>query len=378
MAKGSPPLHAVILAGGAGERFWPASRRARPKHFLRVVGEQTLLAATLERARRCTSEDRIWIVCSDEHARMTRRESRLPASRVLLEPRRRNTAMAVAWAAHRIQAVDPDGVMVVLPADHHVPDVRAFARDVSLSARAAADADVLVTLGVRPSRPEPGYGYIQNGKPVAGHRRLRQVRRFVEKPNLATARRWVKRGDYRWNAGIFIWKARVLLEEIERHAPDLHRALAPFRSAVRRGVRRPRPSSRQAAIRAYRRAPSLPVDVAVLERSDRVWTLPVDFAWSDVGTWASLAEELGVGTPGRGPRAEAGNRIPRGRVGGTLFEGARDNLVWAGDRLVVLLGVEDLVVVDTEDVIFVTKLNTGSDVRGLVAKLRETGRKAHT
>jgi mannose-1-phosphate guanylyltransferase/mannose-6-phosphate isomerase len=374
VGKDSPPVHVVILAGGAGERFWPASRSEHPKHFLEVVGEQTLLEGTLARARRCTRADRIWIVCGEQLGRKTRRFSGLPASRVLLEPRRRNTAMAVAWAAHRIRAVDPDAVMVVLPADHHVPNVGAFARDISLAARAAAGSDVLVTLGVRPTRAEPGYGYIQNGKPISGHRRLREVRRFVEKPDAATARRWVKRSDYRWNAGIFIFKAGVLLEEVARHAPDLHRALAPFRPPRSRGARRPRPSSKQAAQNAYRRAPSLPIDVAVLERSDRVWTLPVEFKWSDVGTWASLAEELGVGRPGK----RAGNRAPGGldgsRKGSVLLHRASNNLVWPGDRLIALLDVEDLVVVDTGDVIFVTKLDPGSDVRGLVAKLRETGR----
>lgn len=374
-----PSLHAVVLAGGAGERFWPASRRARPKPFLRVVGGQTLLEATLARARRFAHADRIWIVCGAEHARAVRAESGLPASRVLVEPQRRNTAMATAWAAQRVEAVDPGAVMVVLPADHHVPDVRAFARDVRVAARAAAAASVLVTFGVAPTRPETGYGYIQAGGPAPGHPRLERVRRFVEKPDLARARRYLRRGDYRWNAGIFVWKARVLLEEIEAHAPALHGALAPLRPAPPRSGRgagrRPAPGSRRAVLAAYRRAPSLPVDVAVLERSQRVWSLPVDFAWSDVGTWYSLATELGVGRSGSGSGGEAGNRVLGGSV---LLEGARNNLIWAGNRLVALLAVEDLVVVDTEDVIFVTKLGAGSDVRALVAKLREAGRRELT
>jgi mannose-1-phosphate guanylyltransferase/mannose-6-phosphate isomerase len=358
----SPPLHAVILAGGAGERFWPASRSARPKQLLRVLGGQTLLGATLERARRFAREDRIWIVCGAEHARAVRRETGLPASRVLVEPRRRNTAMAVALAAHRVIRVDPDAVMAVLPSDHHIPDAAALARDVRAAARAASAAEVLVTLGVAPTRPETGYGYIQVGAPAKGFPGLRGVRRFVEKPDARTARRYVKRGDYRWNAGIFVWKARVFLDELDRHAPDVHRALEP--------LRRPGGHTRRALEAAFRRAPSRSVDVAVLERSERVWTLPVRFAWSDVGTWASLAEELGVGR-GRGRAKDAGNRVLGGKA---LFEDARGNLVWAGDRLVALLGVEDLVVVDTEDVIFVTKLDGRSDVRRLVAKLRDGGR----
>lgn len=356
----------MVLAGGAGERFWPASRRARPKPFLQVVGGRTLLEATLSRARRFARPDRVWIVCGAEHARAIRSESGLPAARVLVEPRRRNTAMAAAWAAHRVRAVDEDAVVAVLPADHHVPDEAAFARDVKRAARAAAD-DVLVTLGVAPTRPDTGYGYIQGGAPVPGHAGFLQVRRFVEKPDAATARRYLRRGDYRWNAGIFVWRAGVLLEEIARYAPELHRALAPLRG--------PRRRTRKAVETAFARAPSLPVDVAVLERSERVWTLPVRWAWSDLGAWPSLAEELGVGRAGPGPGGAAGNRVvTAGRGGGAFLEGSRRNLVWSNDRLVVLLGVEDLVVVDTEDVIFVTKLDAGSDVRALVAKLREAGR----
>jgi mannose-1-phosphate guanylyltransferase/mannose-6-phosphate isomerase len=369
-----PPIHAVVLAGGAGERFWPASRQAKPKQFLRVVGDQTLLEATLARARRFAREDRIWIVCGAEHARLARKESGLPASRVLVEPRRRNTAMAAAWAAHRVKSVDPEAVMVVLPADHHVPDVSAFARDVKLSARAASEAEVLVTLGVAPTRPETGYGYIQAGAPAAGYGRLHRVKRFVEKPDATTARRYLRRGDYRWNAGIFIWKAQTLLEEIEAHAPELHRALTPLRR--KRGGRLPGGNTRRAVEAAFRRAPSVPVDVAVLERSRRVWTLPVEWKWSDVGAWASLAEELGVGRADGGPAGRGSNRVLGG--GDVLLQGAESNLVWAGDRLVALLGVEDLIVVDTEDVIFVTKLDAESDVRGLVAKLRKTGRRELT
>lgn len=370
----APAIHAVVLAGGAGERFWPASRRRRPKPFLEVVGGRSLLAATLDRARRFAGPDRVWAVCGEEHARAVRRESGLPASRVLVEPLRRNTAMAAAWAALRIGADDPDAVQAVLPADHHVPDAAAFARAIRRAARAAGEGRALVTLGVRPSRPDTGYGYIQEGPPVGrAFPGLRRVRRFVEKPDAARARRFLRSGRHRWNAGIFVWTSGTLLEEVERCAPDLHRALAPLRAA-------PRSRSRARIARAYRRAPSLPVDVAVLERSRRVWTLPVDFAWSDVGTWASLAEEL----DGRAPRARAASRGPHGAAGranrvvaGDLVAlDAHANLVWAAEgRTVALLGVEDLAVVDTGDVILVTKLERSSDVRRIVAELARRGRR---
>jgi mannose-1-phosphate guanylyltransferase/mannose-6-phosphate isomerase len=366
----APELHAVIMAGGAGERFWPASRVARPKPFLEVVGGRSLLDATLDRARRFAAPENVWIVCGHEHAAAMRKASGLPSSRMLVEPRRRNTAMAVAWASLRIQAEDPDAVVAVLSADHHVPDDRAFARAIRKSARAASGAGVLVTLGVVPTRPDTGYGYIQEGEPAGrGYPGLRRVRRFVEKPDAARARRYLAAGTYRWNAGVFVWSAGTLLDEIEACAPDLHRALGPL-------IAHPRGRNRDAVEASYRRAPSVPVDVAVMERSRRVWTLPVDFAWTDVGTWASLAQELGVGSPKRGSDAlRAGNRVISGDV---LVEDARNNLVWGGDRLVTLLGVEGLAVIDTHDVILITKLESSSDVRKIVARVKRDGRSGLT
>jgi mannose-1-phosphate guanylyltransferase/mannose-6-phosphate isomerase len=356
----------VILAGGAGERFWPASRRRHPKPLLEVVGGQSLLAATVQRARRF-ARDRVWLVCGNEHARAMRTASGLPAGRVLVEPQRRNTAMAVAWAAQRIVSEDPDAVMAVLSADHYIPDVAAFASDIRLSARAAAAADVLVTFGVKPTRPETGYGYIHLGKSASrAYPGLRSVRRFVEKPDAATARRYLRSRDYRWNAGIFVWKARTILDEIAVCAPELDRALAPLRRSSRR---------RAQVEQCYSRAPSLPIDVAVMERSKRVWSRPVDFAWSDVGTWQSLAEELGVGervSPRRGRQRDHGRtRV----IAGEVLQHASDrNLVWARDRLVALVGVEDLAVIDTGDALLVAKLDRSSEVRELVATLKREGR----
>jgi mannose-1-phosphate guanylyltransferase len=381
MSRAAAPIHAVILAGGAGERFWPASRRHYPKPFLRVVGGKTLLDATLARAARFARRDRIWIVCGNEHAQAIRDESGLPAERILVEPERCNTAMAVAWAALRIRADEPDAVMATLSADHHIPDASAFARAIRSSARAASQAGVLVTLGIRPTRPDTGYGYIQTDAAVgAEHPGLHAVKRFVEKPDARRAARYLARGDYLWNAGVFIWGVDRLLLEIERWTPALHRALAPLRE-------KPKGRNATAVARTYAKAPSLPIDIAVMEKSDRVWTIPVDFGWSDVGTWASLADELGVGEPlspgmrkltrkrvepsGKAAGDDAGNRVVAGDV---LIADSHSNLVWGGDRLVALLGVDDLAVVDTDDVILVTKLTAGSDVRKLVAALKSRKR----
>ncbi len=357
MARLEDSIHAVILAGGAGERFWPASRKAIPKPFLKVVGGDSLLTSTLSRTGGFANSAQIWVVAGHEHARAVRAETGLPARRVLVEPMRRNTAMAVAYAATRIRSEDPDAVMVVLPADHVIPDARAFRTAIRKAARAARDADVLVTLGVEPKRPDTGLGYIQRG-PAVGSKApgLHRVRRFVEKPNERTARRYLQRGDYLWNAGIFAWSVGTILEELETHAPEIQRAWAPWLGSRRR------PTAEQLR-RIYRRAPSVPIDVAVLERSRRVWTLPVRFHWNDVGTWAALAEELGV---------KSG--CSRSIAGALVECDSGANLVWSEDRTIALLGVEGLAVIDTPDALLVARLDRSPDVRTLVARLQSSGR----
>ena len=347
-------MHAVVLAGGAGERFWPRSRQRLPKPFLSVGdGGESLLGATVRRAWRFAGE--VWVVCGRDHARGVMRVTGIPPGRLIIEPERRNTAMAAGVAAARIAAEDPDAVLAVLPADHRIPDAGALAAAVRRAAAAADRERVLVTLGVRPTRPETGFGYIQMGEPAGpGFAGLHRVRRFVEKPSAVRARGFLRRGGFLWNAGIFVWRADTILEEIERHAPDLYAALAPVR-------RRPRAS---AALReAYARAPSLPVDVAVLERSRRVWVEPVSFRWSDVGTWQALAEDL-AGAPGR-------NRVLAGELVAIESTG---NLVWAGERLVALVGIDGVAVVDAGDALLVARLERSGDVRRVVERLRAQGR----
>ncbi len=355
-----PRIHAVVLAGGAGTRFWPLSREARPKPMLRVAdGSSTLLEATVARARAFAPASRTWLVCGREHARPMGRLARIPAARTRAEPRMRNTAAAVALAAERIAASDPDAVLAILSADHRIPDRRAFAAAIRRAARAASRQDVMVTLGVQPTRPDPAYGYIRLGaalpKPDAG---LHAVSRFIEKPDRARAQRYLASGRYRWNAGVFVFRARVLLDELARHAPDVHGALAPVRAvpASGRGLA-------GAIEQAYRRMPALPIDKAVMERSRSVWCLPVTFRWSDVGTWRSLAEELGVGP-----------NVTQVIDGEALLCDSTGNLVRGHDRPVVLLGVEGLAVIDAGDALLVASLERSGDVREVVSRLRKTGR----
>jgi mannose-1-phosphate guanylyltransferase len=318
-----------------------------------------LLESTLARARRFAPAERVYLVCTREHAGVMRAVSGLPPGRILVEPRGRNTALAVGSAAQWLAREDPEAILAVLPADHRIPDARAFASAIRRASEAAAGEGVLVTLGVKPTRPETGYGYIRvEGPAGAAYPGLRRVGRFVEKPDGARAKRYLESGRYLWNAGIFVWTARAILGEIETHAPAVHRALSPLRLAGK--GRRAWAGAMEAA---YRRAPALPIDTAVLESSRRVWCLPVEFQWSDVGTWAALAEELGVGA-----------NVTHIMDGETFLHDASGNLVRAGERPIVLLGVHGLAVIDAGDAVLVSSLERSPEVREVVSRLRKRGR----
>jgi len=356
------PIHAVVLAGGAGTRFWPLSREARPKPLLRVAGAGSLLADAVARARRVASPGCVWLVCGREHVEVVRREAGIAKSRTLVEPAMRNTAAAIGLAAARIAAESPQAVMVVLPADHRVPRAGAFAAAVRKAARAASREGALVTLGVRPTRAETGYGYIRLGDAAgASHPGLHRVARFVEKPDATTAERFLASGDHLWNSGMFVWRAGSLLAELAQHAPEIARALAPVAALPAKAGSR---AVGDAITRAYRRMPKAPIDTAVLERSANVWCLPVSFPWSDVGTWASLAQELGV------------NGAASSVIAGTAFTfDAPGNLIAAGDRPIVLLGVRGVAVIDAGDALLIANLERSGDVRNVVASLRKRGRR---
>lgn len=357
-----PPLHAIIIAGGAGERFWPQSRRRRPKPLLAPLGGKTLLELTLERVRAVAPPERTWLVCTEENAVAMRRAARLPAGHVWSEPRGRDTAMAIGLAATRLAARDPEAVMAVFPADHLLPDRRTFVAAIRRAAVVAVRAEVLVTLGVEPTRAETGYGYLRIGKsPGSEFPGFYRVARFVEKPSASRARRLSTDGRHLWNAGIFVWKAAVLLEELERYAPQIHRVLGPVRSCPAGS------GSRRARERAYRRAPKISIDFAVLEHSRRLWTQPVRFPWTDIGNWAALAEALGVD-----------RRRSVTVAGRALSQSAQGNLVWGGRRPIALLGVDQLAVIDTEDALLIARLDRSGELKRLVGRVEAEFGKALT
>lgn len=349
----------MVLAGGAGARFWPASRRQRPKPFVALLGETTLLRATLERVQRVAPADRTWVVATRDLERPVRGALRgLRRVRLLLEPAGRNTAAAFALAAATVEAADPGALVGFFPSDHHIAGAEPFARTVRAAARAALRADALVLIGIEPTAPEPGYGHLRLGREAASG--AHRVLRFIEKPPLARARRLRADRGWLWNSGMLLAPAARVLAETEAWAPELWSVLGPALRRIAAGERVGR--GRLAA--AYLELGRESFDRVVLERSRRVLCVRGRFFWSDLGSWDALLRHL--------PR-RAGNAV-RGEPPVANIDAA-GNVVWSGaGRALALLAVEGLVIVDMPDALLVGRLARAQDVRRIVDQLKRRGR----
>lgn len=344
---------AVILAGGAGTRLWPLSRSATPKHLLKLLGDRSLLRSTYERARLVA--DRVLVVTEASQVELARAElPELGDADWIVEPGRRGTAACLALAAHVLPG---DGVMISLHADHLVPDAAAFAATAASAMAWAADSGSLVTLGLEPRSAATGFGYIHVGETlsVQGRHDARVALGFVEKPPAEEAQRMVQTGDYLWNLGVFSWRNRTFLEQLEQNAPETSGGVAEAAAARAAG-------DDDAYRAAYLALPDIAVDNAVMERTSDLLAVPATFAWSDVGSWADLSDVMELDADGNAVDGDA------------LVKDGSGNLVVAGRQMVALAGVSDLVVVATEDAILVVPKDRVQEVKLLVAELRRRGR----
>jgi mannose-1-phosphate guanylyltransferase len=341
-APPSPPRYAVILAGGIGSRFWPASTPDRPKQLLPLGGDRPLIVETIERARQLVGHDRVRVLSGPELVEPFRRVvPDLAPEHFLLEPVARSTAPVLVRAAAEIEARDPGALMVSLHADHAISPFEGFRETIDRAAAAAEGRGSLVCVGIEPTRPETGYGYVLAGTELDPG--VHAADRFIEKPDLETARRFVADGRFLWNTGIFVWRARDLLAAARRWTRELSRAFPRLDAGDVEGF--------------FREAEPVSVDVGVLERAEDVEVARASFGWDDVGTWASLARTR--------QRDRDGNAV----VGTARVVEGTDNVVWAEGGRIVLFGVSDLVVVRSGEETLVTTRERASQLKRLLARL---------
>jgi mannose-1-phosphate guanylyltransferase/mannose-6-phosphate isomerase len=370
LKKDDHHMFAVIMAGGSGTRFWPLSREKMPKQLLKIGAEDTLIQETVKRVLPLIKREDIFVVTnhglSDAiNMQLSSKFGETWDMNFILEPEARNTAPALGLAALHLNRIDPDGIMVVFSADHSIRKADEFLNLLRKAEHAAVD-DYLVTLGIKPDRPETGYGYIKAGDQCYGsgekgqgsdHAGVCKVEAFVEKPNIETAREYLRQGKYFWNSGIFIWKTRALLREIEKYAPSLHKGLMEIQKNI--GSDKETEVIRQ----VFKSLESISIDYAVMEKTDKAAVIPADIGWSDVGSWTALDDVS--------DRDTSGNVI----AGNVIDIDSHDSIIYAEKRLVATIGLRDLVVVDTPDATLVCSKERAQDVKKVVEELkkRKTG-----
>lgn len=350
--------YAVLMAGGSGTRFWPLSRRKQPKQLLQIFGEGSMLEQAVARVSALIPAERIYTFTNTLlRSRIVKMLPQIPARQIVAEPAARNTAPTIGMAAHEILRRDPHGLMIVLPSDHVIARQEEFEKVLRAGCEWAREEGRSVTVGLRPTRPDTGFGYVRLGAHAASlqHQEIYRVREFKEKPPFTVARRYVLSGNYLWNGGMFIWKASTLIHNLKRFQPAMARQLAAI--AARGGVRS------AAFKRLYPELEKISIDFALMERISDVYAVAADIGWSDVGSWA-VAYELN-------PKNAHGNVAPQN----SLALDSRGNLILAPRKFVVTVGVQNLVIVDTPDALLVGTLERCQDVGKAVQELEKLGHK---
>lgn len=347
--------YVAIMAGGIGSRFWPASRTNTPKQFLDILGVgKSLIRLTFERFLKLCPAENIFIVTNEIYKNLVKEHlPEISENQILCEPSRNNTAPCVAYTSFKLHSLNPEANFVVAPSDHIILKEDAFIKKIEQALDFAENNEALVTLGIEPSRPDTGYGYINFEK--GGENNVNKVRKFTEKPPHEKAVEYLASGDYLWNAGIFVWKAKTILKAFQNNAPSIYEILEagyPYYNTT---------SEQEFINENYPKTPSISVDYAIMEKSDNIYTIPSEIGWSDLGTWGSLYAEI--------DKDEHGNVVNSDRV---MLENASNNLIRVPkDKLVVLRDLEDYIIIDEEDVLLVYPKAKEQEIKALTGKVKE-------
>lgn len=342
--------YVIIMAGGVGSRFWPLSRRERPKQFLDIVGSgETLIQQTYRRFKSNCPEENIFVVTNSEHVDMVIEQLGIDPKHVLGEPFRRNTAPCLAYATFRILKENPDAIIAVTPADHLIIKEDKFCEAIQNCFAFAKDNDGLITLGIKPDRPETGYGYIQadQKKPVPGHSNLLKVKTFTEKPNIDLAKVFLESGDFYWNSGIFIWNIKSILSAFEKHMPDMFTVFDEGRTLF--GTQQ----EKSFIGKTYAECRSISIDYGIMEKADNVYVMCTDIGWSDLGTWSSLYEHSAVD--------KNGNSLIRGEI--FSYDNERNIFNISPGKIAVIQGLRDYIVVDSENVLLIVSKKEEQNIK---------------
>jgi mannose-1-phosphate guanylyltransferase len=346
--------YCVIMAGGIGTRFWPMSRTSHPKQFIDILGTgQTLLQQTYYRFNKLIRKENIYIVTNEQYKKLI--IGQIPdinEEQIICEPSRRNTAPCVAYACFKINCLNPDANIVVAPSDHIIMKEEAFLEIISSALKATAANDWLLTLGIRPSRPDTGYGYIQFNEDITYQKdkRVKKVKTFTEKPVMEMAKQFLKSGDFLWNSGIFIWSAKNIIAAFEKYAPEIF-------SVFKEGIKKYNTPKEKSFIKdTYSVCRSISIDYAVMEKADNVYVLQSDFGWSDLGTWGSLYETR--------KKNKEGNAVIGKNV--MIYDSKNCIVNMPAEKLVVLQGLNDCIVVESDGILLVCKMADEQQLRKFV------------
>lgn len=349
--------YVAIMAGGIGSRFWPMSRTSYPKQFLDILGTgKTLIQQTFDRFADFIPKENIYIITSDEYISIVKKQlPRAAEENILGEPSRKNTAPCIAYIAHKLKKINPDGCLICAPADHLVLEQIAFKKVCIEALNFVRVNSALITLGIKPTHPNTGYGYIQHEQFEVSDN-VYKVKTFTEKPNLEIAKTFLASGDFLWNAGIFVWKVKNILQAFENYLPEINELFVAEEKNLNTA------KEKKALDKIYPLCTSISIDYGIMEKADNVYIIPSSFGWSDLGTWNSAYENI--------EKDDAGNAVS---CRNAMLIDASNNMIHAGqDKLIVLQGIENHIIIDTEDVLLICSRTKEQEIKEYVAEIKRS------